>query len=61
MTETHHSLQLNYLFILIFIAELDPIFARKFLKKADKGDLLVSTVYNSAVTLATEMEDFPSL
>ena len=37
------------IFILVFIAELDPVFSGKFLRKADKGDLLVSTVYNTQI------------
>ena len=45
-------------FILKIIAELDHIFNAHYLKPADKGDLLVSTVYNIAKSFADEMLGF---
>ena len=47
-------------FILKIMSELDPLFNAHYLKKADKGDLLVSTVFDLAHSFADEMNEFSS-
>ena len=46
------------IFILKIISQHQPIFESRFLRKADKGNLLVTTVFNIADSFATEMSAF---
>ena len=47
-------------FILKIMSDLDHVFNSHYLRKADKGDLLVSTVYNIAHSFADTMVNFSS-